>query len=82
MSKRAGKPVERLQVGDLEVNPVWEFVNDDSGDETEVHPVMDVPVQTLAGRLVGTLARLANGDHKWALLGNIDADDPQRLSIL
>jgi hypothetical protein len=77
VSKQAGKPVELLQVSDLEANPVWEFVNDDSGDETEVHPVVDLPAQTLAGKVVGTQVRLANGDHRWAFLGNIDADDPR-----
>lgn len=71
------KPVELLQVADFIKHPVWEFVNDDADlGETSVRPVGRLPVDTLAGRLVGVQVRLANGDRIWAMVSNVDVHDP------
>ena len=68
------KPVSDLNPSDLERHPVWEYSNADElwSDETVVKPVKLLPVDTLQGRVVGTLLRLANGGDAWGLLGNID----------
>lgn len=73
MSKNT-KPVELLEIGDLEANAVWEFV---SGGETVVRPVRRLPVKSLTARLVGTQVRLSNGTAIWALIGNIDPNNPR-----
>lgn len=71
------KAIESLRVSDLRATPVWEYVNCEGADETAVRAVKRVPVQSLDGRLVGTEVELANGARVWALIGNIDADDPR-----
>ena len=65
------KSVDELSASDLEQNPVWAFVNDDS-DELLLRPVKNTPVRDMAGKVVGTLVALANGARVYALLGNID----------
>jgi hypothetical protein len=37
-----------------------------------VRPVKRLPITSLIGRVVGSQVRLANGDHVWALIGNVD----------
>jgi hypothetical protein len=57
----------------FKTHPVWEFTNaDPSSDDAEVRPVGSVPVAHLVNRIVGTQVRLANGEHRWAILGNVD----------
>jgi hypothetical protein len=65
------KPIELLTVSDLAANPIWKFENRDELGETSVRAVEVVPVQNLDGMIIGTQVRLANGDQKCALLGNI-----------
>jgi hypothetical protein len=64
--------IEALRVEDFEVYPVWEYVNDDQLGETAVLPVEGLPVDSLAGKVIGTKLRMANGDWLWALVGNVD----------
>lgn len=71
------KPIESLQVSDLEKYRVWEFSTNDPADETAVRPIKRLPVSTLMGRLVGTRISLANGERLWALVGNLDARDAE-----
>jgi hypothetical protein len=66
------KPIEALEVGDLEAHAVWQYANVDGANETLVRPIRRLPVARLAGRVVGTRVRLANGSCVWGLLGNID----------
>jgi hypothetical protein len=66
------KPIDMLQIADLEACPVWEFPK---AGETIVCPVRDLPVKSLLFRLVGTQVRLANGAHVWADIGNVDLND-------
>jgi hypothetical protein len=66
------KPIEALDVGDLHAHPVWQYANVDGANEMLVRPIRRLPVARLAGRVVGTQVRLANGTYVWALLGNID----------
>jgi hypothetical protein len=71
------KRVEDITVADLEVFPVWQYDNTDGPlGETTVHPVQNIPVQNLDGRMVGTRVRLANGVAVWALISNVDSNDP------
>lgn len=66
------KPVELLTVADFKAHPVWEYLNDDEIGDTMVAPVKELPVESLANRLVGTQVCLANGSRAWALIGNFD----------
>jgi len=71
------KPIESLTVADLETDPVWQYANRDGPGEILVRPVQRVPVKSLAGKIVGTQIRLANGAQAWAIIGNIDAGNPR-----
>jgi hypothetical protein len=44
MSARDSRAVLSLQISDLEDHPVWEFTNNDEGDDTKVRPVKRLPV--------------------------------------
>jgi hypothetical protein len=66
------KLIEALDVSDLKAHAVWQYANVDGASETLVRPIKRLPVARLAGRVVGTQVRLANGTCVWALLGNID----------
>jgi hypothetical protein len=71
------KLIEELQIADFKEHPVWEFVNDDTLDETAVRPVESIPVPTLCGKVVGTMVQFSNRSIVWATLGNIDENDPR-----
>jgi len=47
------KPVELLQIEDLEKFSVWTFINNDLKGETLVKSVKRIPVKTLTGKVVG-----------------------------
>jgi len=66
------KPIESVEIRDLEAHAVWQYANVDGGSETLVRPVKRLPVARLAGKVVGTRVRLANGIDAWGLLGNVD----------
>jgi hypothetical protein len=68
-------PVETLRIPDLRAYPVWQFSSEVHGDETMVQPLGELPVSSLAGRLVAAEVMLANGSTVWALIGNIDTHD-------
>lgn len=72
------KPVDALQIADLEAYPVWEFTK---AGETNVSPVRDLPVKNLTFRIVGTQIRLANGSHVWAVISNVDVGDSRRTEL-
>ena len=76
-AKRQVKPVHLLQVSDLQANPVWQFVGNDLPNETYVRPVTRIPVGKLMGKIVGTQVLLANGARVWALIANIQPDNPR-----
>jgi hypothetical protein len=69
------KTTDQLQVADLLASRVWEYVNP---DETVVSPVQELPVRSLAGRLVGTTVHLKNGKEKWAVLANLRLSSPYK----
>lgn len=72
------KLLEEVTVGDIAVAPVWQFTNaDESMGETAVRPIERLPVKDLDDKVVGTIVRLANGTQVWALLGNVDSDNPR-----
>ena len=72
------RPADSLQPRDLLSHPVWEFASDDEPDETNVHPVAELPIDSLENRIVGAEVELANGSRAWALLGNIDVNNARR----
>ena len=69
--------VESLTVADVASSPVWKYTNSDGKGELVVRAETKLPVKNLTGRLVGTQVRLANGMHTWALIGNVDANNPR-----
>jgi hypothetical protein len=69
------KPVELLQIEDLEKFPVWTFINNDMMGETLVKSVKKVPVKSLAGKIVGLKVTLADGTTAWTIVGNVDANN-------
>ena len=71
------KRVEDLTTADLKAFPVWQYANEDEKGETAVRPVEKTPVKSLTGRLVGTQVRLVNGANVWAIIGNVDANNPR-----
>lgn len=71
------KPVEKLQISDLKASPVWQYVNSQEDDGTAVGPVKKIPVTNLNGKLVGIQVQLADGNSKWALIGNVDNENPR-----
>jgi hypothetical protein len=77
MKARDYKPILSLQISDLEKYPVWEFSNNEESDDTEVRPIKRLPVSSLAGRTIGSRVLLANGQHVWAIIGNLDTNNPQ-----
>lgn len=71
------KLVEELTVSDLETFRVWQYVNNDSAGETKVRPIRKVPAKSLTGKIVGSKVMLNNREEIWAILGNIDANNPR-----
>ena len=69
------REVDQLRLSDLKRNPVWEYWA--GGNDTKVRPVTEMPVSSLSGRIVGTEVLLANGTRVWALIGNVDVDNPR-----
>jgi hypothetical protein len=80
----SSKPIDQVSYSELSDHPVWEFVPEsEDHDETWVRPVRHLPVNSLAGCLVATRVRLANGSSELAILSNIDLDDtPQNEHFL
>lgn len=56
---------------------MWQYINDDRDGETSVRPAKKIPVTNLTGKLIGTTVQLANGDRVWALISNVDFDNPR-----
>jgi hypothetical protein len=71
------KPVESLTVADVQVHPVWEYLNDDEIGDTMIRTVEKLPVENLDNRVVGAQVRLANDSQVWALIGNFDVTNPR-----
>ncbi len=71
------KRIEDLNVPDLQAYAVWQYANIDEAGETLLRPVKRLPVKRLAGKVVGTRVRLANGIVLWGLLGNLDESNPR-----
>jgi hypothetical protein len=76
--KEIPKPIDNLQIADLQAHPVWEYVDDEEYDETFVKPAERTRSSDLGGRVIGAPVVLANGQHVWALLGNIDPKNSRR----
>ena len=71
------KAIQDLTIADLVAFPVWQYANSDTGDETAVLPVDDIPVRNLTGRVVSAKGRLANGRGVWSLVGNVESGNPR-----
>lgn len=71
------KQIEGLTIADLKAFPVWQYVNSDERGETAVRPVKKTPVKSLTARVVGSQVRLGNGTNVWAIIGNVDVNNPR-----
>ncbi len=74
---RRPRPIESLRPADISAHPIWRFVSGDEPDETWVVPTASRRSARLSGRVIGTQVTLADGSRRWALLSNIDPDNPQ-----
>jgi hypothetical protein len=73
------KEVLELTASDFQKFPVWEFLSGHEDiSETLVQPVLEIPVDSLDGRIVGAYVRLSNGTDVFSMLGNVDTEDPLR----
>jgi hypothetical protein len=75
MKRSSLKLIDTLTIRDLEESPVWRYASLD-GDPW-VRPVERWPVEALAGKLIGSKVKLANGSEVWAIVGNVDPLDPR-----
>ena len=63
------KQAQDLGPLDFAVYPVWEFAPEVQGiDECSMIPVIQLPVENLDQRCVGTRVRLADGSTVWAVI--------------
>lgn len=76
MKKVRAKTIGSLTISDLRSCVVWEFVSSEESRESLVRPIKSGPVARTNSRVIGTQVRLANGASVWALLGNIDTQNP------
>ena len=73
------KPVSRLRPSDFKAHPIWRFVTDDYPDETWALPLLAQRSTRFTGKIVGTQVSLADGSRRWAILGNIDPDNAEKM---
>lgn len=71
------KQIGSLRPEDFARFGVWEYKPGPGGDETWVKPVRATLVSTLDGRVVAARVVLANGEARWALIGNVSLDNPR-----
>lgn len=70
------KPIDTLSVADIEKNSVWQYVSSRNTGEVCVKPVKKVPVASPSGKVIGAQVCFASGAKAWALIGNIDTENP------
>jgi hypothetical protein len=70
------KTIESLQIQDLEAHPIWRYCGSDEEGQILVRPVKSLPVSDLKNKIVGTQVSLANGLKVWAVVGNVDSNNP------
>ena len=73
------KPVNGLTPKDFLETPIWESVDDceeNAPYETYMRAVAEIPVVSLACRIVGVKLILSNGESLFGILGNVDLDNP------
>jgi len=75
MTKK-NKRIEDITEDDLLDTPVWQFINIDTTGETVMRPIAKTPVTDLTGRIVGTQVAFGTGEKVWALIGNVDVNNP------
>lgn len=71
------KMADKLKEKDFLAHPVWEFINDDEIGELAVKPIKKLPAKNLDGKLVGCQVIFSNGSTHFAMLGNIDSENPK-----
>jgi hypothetical protein len=72
------KSQDQLSPQDADSHRVWEYAGVARTEPDFVRPVIHLPVDSLARRLVLTPITLANGDSCLGLLSNIDLADPAK----
>ncbi len=73
------KRVDLLTTADFKRFPVWTYVPETrTRDETWMRPVRKLPVSDFDNKLVGARVRFSNGRRVWAMIGNVDVNDPSK----
>jgi hypothetical protein len=57
---------------------VWKFTGVDEPSETDVTAVTSLPVDSLAGALIGAEVTLACGQMQFAMIGNVDTQNARK----
>ncbi len=70
------KAVTDVTPDDFSAHPVWQYCVASNSDGVGLIPVLDLPVESLDERVVGTQVRLANGQLIWAVLFGLDSFSP------
>lgn len=70
------KPIDTLSLADIEKNSVWQYVSNRNTSEVCVKPVKKVPAASSSGKVIGAQVVFASGAKVWALIGNIDTENP------
>ena len=74
---RLVRTIEQLTSDDLAKYPIWAYTNSHGeASESVVSPVLEYPVESLLNRVVGAEVQLANRSRYWAILSDIDLNDP------
>ena len=70
--------VEKLEPSAFFQSPVWEFILPSISPEgSSIAPVLELPVENLVNRLVGTKILLNNSTFFDGMVGNIDVVNPE-----
>jgi len=74
---RLVRTIEELTSDDLAKYPIWAYTNShEEASELAVSPVLESPVRSPLNRVVGSEVQLANGSRYWAILSDLDLNDP------
>jgi hypothetical protein len=71
--------ITQLTIGDFRLYPVWNYSEDKLG-YVVASPVLQLPVDSLEGRLIGCQVILSNGHKQWGNLSNIDLHNEKATS--
>lgn len=73
------KESQSLGPSDFSEHPVWEFADDlEEISDTLMRPVLQLPVDDMSSRIIGTPVTLSNGESLFGVIGNLALNSPRR----